>query len=62
MLKVKERTKYSTRIGIVFTHKINPNDGQEYLLDLNDPLTKEKLIRWEMKLSDKDVHKINLDE
>lgn len=62
MLKVKERTKYSTGRGIVFTHKINPNDEQEYLLDLNDPLTKEKLIRWEMKLSDKDVHKINLDE
>lgn len=62
MNKVKERTKYSTGLGIVFTHRINPNDGKEYLLDLNDPLTKEKLIRWEMKLTDKGIHKTCMNE
>jgi hypothetical protein len=55
-------TKYSTQLGVVFSYKINPNDGKEYFLDLNHPTTKDKLIRWEMKLKDKDVHKINLDE
>jgi hypothetical protein len=62
MNKVKERTKYNTQLGIVFTHKINPNDGEEYLLDLNDPMTKNKIIRWEMKLTDKGIHKTYMNE
>ena len=42
----------------MFSHRINPNDGQEYFLDLNDPNNKEKFIRWDMKLTDKKIHDI----
>ena len=55
----KLKTKYDTQLGVVFIHKINPNDGEEYLLDLNHPTTKDKIIRWEMKLTDKGIHKID---
>ena len=51
-------TKYSMLLGVVFSHRINPNDGQEYFLDLNDPNNKEKFIRWDMKLTDKKIHDI----
>lgn len=53
----KLKTKYATQLGVVFIHKINPNDGEEYFLDLNDPKTKDKIVRWEMRLTDKRIHK-----
>ena len=43
-------------LGVVFGYRENPNNGDEYFLDLNDPSNKDKLIRWEMKLKDKDIH------
>ena len=43
-------------LGVVFGCRVNPNNGDEYFLDLNDPRNKDKLIRWEMKLKDKDIH------
>ena len=43
-------------LGVVFGYRENPNDGKEYFLDLYDPSNKDKLIRWEMKLKDKDIH------
>ena len=55
--RIKLPTKYATQLGVVFIHKINPNDGEEYLLDLNDPKTKDKIVRWEMRLTDKRIHK-----
>ena len=53
----KLQTKYDVLLGVAFSHRINPNNGEEYLLDLNDPTLKDKFIRWEMKWTNKDIHK-----
>jgi hypothetical protein len=52
----KLQTKYDTLLGVVFSHRINPDNGEECWLDLNDPTLKDRFIRWEMKLTNKRIH------